>query len=155
MNAVFKKLNYKDHPVIHVLNAPDSFIPEITEIAKFTIVKTSLTRERGVKFFLAFVQKKIEVEALASKIALLAPDAVLWFAYPKKTSTKFTCDFNRDTGWQSLGNLGFEGVRMVAIDQDWSALRFKKPAFIKKMNRSFAISEEGKRKVEEAKRKKT
>jgi len=36
---------------------------------------------------------------------------------------------------------------MVAIDEDWSALRFGKVEFIKKMTRSFAITDEGKKKT--------
>jgi hypothetical protein len=35
----------------------------------------------------------------------------------------------------------------VAIDEDWSALRFRKVAFIKTMTRSFAMTEEGKEKA--------
>jgi hypothetical protein len=48
-----------------------------------------------------------------------------------------------------LGKLGFEAVRQVAIDQDWSALRFRRVEFIKTMSRDKkrAISEVGKTKV--------
>ena len=67
-------------------------------------------------------------------------------AYPKGSSKNYTCDFNRDTGWQVLGNLGWEGVRMVAIDTDWSALRFRRVEYIKKMTRRkrMAMSKGGK-----------
>ena len=64
-----------------------------------------------------------------------AGDAVVWFAYPKGTSKRYTCDFNRDTGWQVLGAAGFEAVRQVAIDEDWSALRFRRAEFIKRLVR--------------------
>ena len=73
-------------------------------------------------------------------------DAVLWFAYPKGSSKKYKCEFNRDTGWHVLGAAGFEPVRQVAIDQDWSALRFRRAGFIKDMKRRscMALSDEGK-----------
>ena len=58
-------------------------------------------------------------------------DAVVWFAYPKGTSKKFKCDFNRDTGWNELEALGFETVRAVAIDEDWTGLRFRRSEFVK------------------------
>jgi len=77
----------------------------------------------------------------------LTKDALLWFCYPKGSSKKYKCDFNRDNGWQALGELGFEPVRMVAIDEDWSALRFKPAEAIKTMTRSFAITATGKAKV--------
>jgi hypothetical protein len=45
------------------------------------------------------------------------------------------CDFNRDTGWAALGAAGFEPVRMVAIDEDWSAVRFRRADFINTLTR--------------------
>ena len=75
-----------------------------------------------------------------------------WFAYPKGTSKKFKCEFNRDNGWKELGVLGFEPVRAVAIDEDWTALRFRRAENIKKMTRNMAITEEGKRRVALAKK---
>ena len=57
-------------------------------------------------------------------------DAIVWFAYPKGTSRKYQCDFNRDNGWDALKALGFDTVRQVAIDADWSALRFRRVEFI-------------------------
>ena len=35
-----------------------------------------------------------------------------------------------------MGEAGFRAVRMVAIDEDWSALRFRRSEFIKNMTRS-------------------
>ena len=52
-------------------------------------------------------------------------------AYPKGTSKRYTCEFHRDNGWAALEAAGFEGVRMVAIDEDWSALRFRRKEFVK------------------------
>ena len=87
-------------------------------------------------FAIAFVTTQKEVDDLARAIAGKARgDATVWFAYPKGSSKRYKCEFNRDTGWQVLGKLGFEGVRQVAIDEDWSALRFRRVEFIKKMTR--------------------
>lgn len=63
----------------------------------------------------------------------LCRDAVLWFAYPKKISKHYQSDISRDHGWQALAKLGFEGDRQVAIDEDWSALRFRHVDFIKSL----------------------
>ena len=69
---------------------------------------------------------------LAPKLAARAPgDPILWFAYPKGTSKKLTCDFNRDTGWARLAAAGFDTVRSIAIDEDWTALRFRRNEYIK------------------------
>ncbi len=148
MNAIFKKLNYKDQGTLYIINSPDSFTPEMKKMEDLAEVKTTLDNAKGLTFVIAFVTKQNEVDKLAETIARkLAPDGILWFAYPKGSSKRYKCEFNRDTGWQKLGDLGFEGVRMVAIDEDWSALRFRKAEAIKKMTRSFAMSEAGRKKV--------
>jgi hypothetical protein len=52
-------------------------------------------------------------------------------------------------GWKPMGELGYEPVRMIAIDEDWSALRFRKAEFIKTMKRGaeHTISRAGKAKA--------
>jgi hypothetical protein len=47
-----------------------------------------------------------------------------------------------------LGDLGFEPVRMVAIDEDGSALKFRKEKHIKTLTRNpdWIMSKEGKKK---------
>lgn len=155
MTPLFKKMNFKEQKAIFVLNAPNSFLPEMKEMGKSTAIKTNLKGAKEVPFFIGFVTKQNEVDELAKSIdALIQADEVVWFAYPKGTSKRYTCDFNRDTGWKELGKLGFEGVRMVAIDVDWSALRFRRVENIKTMKRSFAISKEGKAKVKKTAEKK-
>lgn len=148
MTPLFKKMNFKEQEAIYTINAPDSFLPELKEMAKLTVVKTNLKGAKQLPFFIGFVTKQKEVDELAKVIGtLVQADEVIWFAYPKGTSKRYACEFNRDTGWKELGKLGFEGVRMVAIDEDWSALRFRRAENIKTMKRSFAMSKEGKAKV--------
>jgi hypothetical protein len=153
MTPLFKKLNLKDQPTVHILLAPDPFQPEIQAIKKIVSVKDSIQGSGPIEFFLAFVTKQDEVNSLSKKVSSrLVDHGLLWLAYPKGSSKKYTCDFNRDTGWDILGKLGFEPVRQVAIDADWSALRFRSVAHIKKMTRSFAMTDEGKKKVKAAKK---
>jgi hypothetical protein len=105
---------------------------------------------KEIAFSLAFVTKQKEVDAIAKTVARKAKgDAIVWFAYPKGTSKKYQCEFNRDNGWTALGAAGFEGVRMVAIDEDWSALRFRRVEFIQTMTREkkHAMTKQGKKKV--------
>jgi hypothetical protein len=131
MATVFEKLNLKDQQEIVVLNAPASFEPELAKLPVITI-HHNLSSVPDIAFLLAFVTRKAEVDALAPKIAKRAKgDAVVWFAYPKGTSNKYKCDFNRDTGWNELEALGFETVRAVAIDEDWTGLRFRRSEFVK------------------------
>ena len=150
MSDVFRKLNLKDQQAILVLNAPESFEPELASLDDVAI-RPSLDGIQRIVFSLAFVTKQEEVDNLASSIAAKAEgDAIVWFAYPKASSKKYTCEFNRDTGWAVLGELGFEGVRQVAIDADWSAIRFRRVEFIKTMvrDKQRAMTEQGKKRVE-------
>ena len=149
MSAVFKKLNLKDQNDIVVLDAPASFEPEIAALQDVA-VRRNVDEVERVRFSLAFVTKQEQIDALAGKIARkMDGDVVVWFAYPKGTSKRYTCDFNRDTGWDALGAAGFEPVRQVAIDEDWSALRFRRVEYIKKLTRSKldAMSEAGQKRV--------
>jgi hypothetical protein len=85
---------------------------------------------KGVAFALTFVTRRAGLRQLSIALAAKAiGDALLWFAYPKGTSKKCTCDFNRDDGWDAVRESGFDSVRQIAIDEDSSALRFRRNEF--------------------------
>lgn len=153
MSSLLKKLNYKDQDKIFILNSPTDPVSEIAEMKDTCVVQTQLPHEtQAIQFVLVFVTMKEEIELSIQKIfPLLEGDSILWYAYPKGTSKKYKCDFNRDNGWKALGNYNLEPVRQVAIDEDWSALRFRKVEFIKKLTRNEALilSDKGKAKKNE------
>ena len=152
MNPIFKKLNFKDQGAVVVVNAPPSFKKEILEMKAVTKVVTAISSGE-ISFFLGFVTKQQEVDALVEKVVpLLAKDGLIWFAYPKGSSKKYKCEFNRDSGWTKLGKHDFEPVRMVAIDEDWSALRFRHVDNIKVMTRSRTLSDAGTQKISSSKK---
>lgn len=130
MTPLFKKLNLGAHRVVHVLDAPASFEPELAALEGVTLHRRLAGR---VDFAMAFVVTQAELDAACSKlVAACEGDAVLWMVYPKGSSKKYRCEFNRDSGWPQLGAAGFEPVRMVAIDEDWSALRFRRREFVRR-----------------------
>ncbi|MCC7246949.1 MAG: hypothetical protein IT269_14795 [Saprospiraceae bacterium] len=147
MTPLFKKLTYKGQQPIVVLQPPDSFLKEITDMAEFATFDDKLDHLKPDGFVLIFVTKQTEVDHFAVLATeRLTDDGMLWFAYPKGSSKRYKCDFNRDNGWAILGKAGFEPVRMVAIDEDWSALRFRRVDFIKTLtrNETMILSEKGK-----------
>lgn len=134
--ALFERLNLKDQREIIVLNAPESFEAELAQLQGITIQRDA-AQIAGCPFVLAFVTELPEIERIVGMIAAQTRgDALIWFAYPKGSSKRYRCGFNRDTGWAALGAAGFEGVRQVAIDEDWSALRFRRAEFIKTLTRA-------------------
>jgi hypothetical protein len=133
--TTFEKLNLKVLKHILVLNAPESFEPDLKTLRGVT-VQRDLKNIDKIEFSLAFITKQKEVDTLGKAIAKkVEADAVIWFAYPKGSSKKYKSEINRDSGWKVLGEAGFEPVRMVAIDEDWSAVRFRRVEFIKTLTR--------------------
>ena len=129
---MFKKLNLKDQTEIVVINAPVSFEPELARLDSVRVVRNP-SMVKNVEFAIAFAMTQAELDRASKELSAEAKgDAILWIAYPKGTSKRYKCEFNRDSGWTVLGEAGFEGVRMVAIDEDWSALRFRRGEYVKR-----------------------
>jgi hypothetical protein len=147
MTPLFKKLNFKNHSAIIAINSPKSFEVELNAMKEIVPIIESIKKVKEIDFVLLFVTQQKEIDVLIKEIyPKLKGDATVWFCYPKGTSKNYKCDFNRDTGWQTLAKYNLETVRMVAIDEDWSALRFRKVAFVKTITRreSFALTKEAK-----------
>lgn len=131
MSSVFQKLNWKAQPEIVIFNAPESFEPELARLKGVKILRDP-NKPKAVEFALAFATRQAQLDRLSKTLAGASEgDVVLWFAYPKGTSKRYTCDFNRDSGWQVIRAAGFDSVRQVAIDDDWSALRFRRVEYVK------------------------
>ena len=131
MTSVFQKLNLKAHGEIAVFNVPASFEPELARLTEVKILRDP-KKPAALQFALAFVRLQAELDRLSKALAAASEgDVLLWFAYPKGTSKRHTCEFNRDTGWHAIRRAGFDSVRQVAIDEDWTALRFRRVEFIK------------------------
>ena len=147
---IFEKLQLKDQTDIVVLDAPASFEPELATLLDVRVHRA--VPRTAVSFALAFVTAQAKVNAHAKALAKRAEgDAAIWFAYPKGSSKRYKSELSRDNSWQVLGDLGFEPVRAVAIDEDWSALRFRRAEFIKSMKRDAkrALSKAGRQKSAE------
>jgi hypothetical protein len=130
MAGVFAKLNLREQREVLVLDAPPSFEKELERLQGVR-VRRDLAAVRQVSFALVFVTQQAQLDRWSKVLAAKAAgDAVLWFAYPKATSQKLACEFNRDRGWDAIRTAGFDSVRQVAIDADWSALRFRRLEFI-------------------------
>lgn len=132
---IFAKLNLGSLTSVVVYNAPSSFETELAGLEGVKVLRDP-KKPASPMFSLAFVTTQKEVDRLSKLLAAAAEgDALLWFAYPKQTSKRYSCEFNRDTGWGELRKAGFDTVRAVAIDDDWSALRFRRKEFIKPRSR--------------------
>lgn len=150
MDPLLKKLQFKNNDRMLVLDLPQ----DLRELKDLWESETTVLSEPDgkFKFALCFVQDQQAIKSALHRVSgHLEDDALLWMAYPKKSSKKYNSDITRDQGWEPLGAVGLEPVRQVAIDADWSALRFRPFEHIKSFTRGFALSEKGKQKIEENK----
>ena len=107
MDDTLRKMNLKEHGHIHVVNAPDSFDAVLTSLDDDLRVRRGARVPQGSEFVIAFATQQAEVDQLAAEIATKTDgDAVVWVAYPKGSSKRYTCEFNRDAGWAKLGAAG-------------------------------------------------
>jgi hypothetical protein len=109
-------LQLKYGQCLKVLDAPADVLPDLTDL--------SGPEPAGV---LAFVITSADVSKHADALgeAAAEPSGLAWAAYPKKSSGVET-DITRDHGWEALRAEGLQPVRQVAIDDTWSALRFRR-----------------------------
>lgn len=147
---ILKKLQYKggDTPVL-ILGAPESYREVVETIG--ARVDTEAVEDQ-YDFVQIFGTSNQAIRDAVDKTAgLLGNDALFWLCYPKKSSKAYRSDCSRETVAQIPADYGYEPVRQVAIDDDWSALRYRRVSDIGKMTRSFAYTEEGKKRTDENK----
>jgi hypothetical protein len=125
MESLGKKLQLKPNQKFLLLNAPEA-VAEALSAEGYTFATEGVTAEKGAfDAVQLFVKSKAELERdVLQAMEALKPAGVLWIAYPKKSS-KVKSDLTRDEGWKAVAELGYEGVRQIAIDDTWSALRFR------------------------------
>jgi hypothetical protein len=145
---VLKKLQFKDQgqPVL-VMNAPRVY-DEVMEYFQGEVHKEPKLEAYG--FVQVFGTTNEELQSLARQAGqAVEDDGLLWLCYPKKTSKVYKgSDCSRESVAVMLADQGYEPVRQVAIDEDWSALRYRKVENIKTMVRKFAHTEKGKERTE-------
>jgi hypothetical protein len=138
MKNLLDKLNYKGQKRILVINAEEKFIDSVSKDLKEVIIDQKIDPRYPYQFIIVFVKTILEIEMLTPMtLHNLTDDGVLWFCYPKKTSKKFSSDIDRDHGWTVLNDSGLNGVSLVAVDEDWSALRFRNKKYIKSTSDRF------------------
>ncbi|WP_294358272.1 hypothetical protein [uncultured Sphingomonas sp.] len=71
----------------------------------------------------------------AGVAASFAPGKRLGLGYSKRSGAHAS-DLSRDMGWEMLAAADFLPVTQVALDDDWSALRFRPRAEIRRLTRA-------------------
>ena len=138
MDPILKKMTWKEGMNIQIWNAPSELEPLLSEWEKEGLIKPNIKPD----FMLAFVQNEEEVKKYFFEMQALAPnDQQIWMAYPKGTSKRYKAQINRDSGWKYLSEFDYKPVRQIAINEDWSALRFRNTKFVKVMTRKTTLKD--------------
>ena len=122
---LLNKLQVKDQKSVFVLNVPDELQPMLTQWAtEMTVLKDPLAGP--CHFVLIFTKDKAQLEQVKPVLKKWTdPKDLIWIVYPKKTSKNYDSDLSRDDFWDAFKDLGLRPVRQIALNDDWSALRFR------------------------------
>jgi len=112
--SLAKKLNLKPEMKVRVLGKPKGV--DLDDV--------HTTSSKSAEAILLFVKDRAELDAQCAPVVELGlADGLAWIAYPK--SGQLGTDLSRDILWSHLLPSGVQAIRQIAIDDVWSALRFR------------------------------
>jgi len=123
ISPVAKKLLIKPGKNWLFYNAPEDYLAVLEPLPEGAAAKFSTGGEfDGVQLF---VKNSGElIDSLKTIMPILKPDTVFWVTYPKKSSG-ITSDLEMMSSWDELDRYGYNGVAAAAINDIWTALRFR------------------------------
>lgn len=119
-STVYKKMRLKEGTFGVYLYAPAEYIAmaENQNIIDFS------NRDKYQFVHLFIESKKDYYERINEALSKLAEDSVLWISY-SKSDKKNKYDINRDSLFALTPENGIIACSSVALDEKWSAMRFK------------------------------
>jgi predicted transport protein len=121
-NPLIKKLRLQSGMRAAFVNPPDRYVESLAPSADVAIAAQP---DETCDFIQIFVVDSVQLaEHVQTILGVVRPDCVLWFCYPK-LSSGVQSDLTRDVGWEALYQAGWRGVASVAVDDVWSAVRFR------------------------------
>jgi hypothetical protein len=137
--TLLEKLQLQEEKNLLIQGLPSSIEKQFIKLT-FSKGVTPLLKKRKIDFALVFAVNQHQLAGILKDVVpALQEGAKFWIAYPKLTS-KIASDLSRDKNWDFVSDYGFEAVRMIALDNVWSAGRFKKPEVEKKRPDNFSTA---------------
>jgi hypothetical protein len=118
-----KKLQIKPGARVLVLAAPDGYIQELNPLPDGVEVTQSTSGTFDVVHVFATARKELD-ERLPQAMTATKSGGVLWVSWPKQTAKRET-ELDRDRLREYAEQFGLRAVAGIAINEVWSALRFK------------------------------
>ncbi|MCB9329170.1 MAG: DUF3052 domain-containing protein [Lewinellaceae bacterium] len=140
-----EKLNAKNYSKVYIENVPSEVL-EMIEGEGFEILDDISSNPMSFVVTAGYDKEDFE-KSLINWIGNISDDPLVWLCYPKKSSKKYKSELSRETMWDILGSYNMEPVRQIAIDEDWSAIRYRMVNKIKSLTRTNAATREGKNRI--------
>ena len=120
-STIFKKMRLKQGTNGIFLHAPEEYIA----MAKGQDV-IDFSQHDKYDFVHLFIESKQDYfDRIRDALDKLSESGTLWISYPK-SDKKHQYDINRDGIFQLTPENGIDACSNIALDEHWSALRFKK-----------------------------
>jgi hypothetical protein len=132
LSPLARKLRLEPNHRVAVLNAPEGYLQSLAPAP--AALSTELQANEVFDVVQLFVSGAEELRDLGpSAIQAVKQDGLLWITYPKGGKTRGVTDLpatpwwvKRDVLGEFTGETGYTPVAFVKIDDNWTALRFKR-----------------------------
>jgi hypothetical protein len=123
INPLAKKLQIKPGKHWLLFNAPANYLTLLEPLPENTIVSYEAKGHfDGIQLFVKNSTELVENLKVISPI--LRSDTILWIIYPKKSSG-IESDLEMMGSWDEPAKYGLNGVAAAAVNETWTALRFR------------------------------
>ncbi|MGL4382587.1 MAG: hypothetical protein ACRCTA_02605 [Bacilli bacterium] len=124
---VFSKLKLKEGMDLVILDKQKTYL---NEFQKYQLnIKTNATK---ASCFILVAYTMEEAQLLFNVIeSYLEQDYTLWICFPKKSSKAYYINTTRDMMHQLFSTKQCLGVTLIALDDDFSAMRYRNTNYIK------------------------
>ena len=132
LSPLARKLRMKASHRVAIVNAPPSYLAMLAPSPGDLHVEAK--PDQSFDVVQLFVNNTDELRGLgATAIRAVKPDGLLWVCYPKSGKTRGATDLPATPSWtksdvlgEFTGETGYKPVAFVKIDDNWTALRFKR-----------------------------
>ena len=122
-NPLIKKLRLQPGMRTAFIHAPSGYLAGLGTLPEGVTVTESLDAPCDFVQLFALDSAVLARDGRAA-IDAVKPGGLLWICYPK-LSSGVKSDLTRDAGWDVIDGAGWRGIANVAIDETWSAIRFR------------------------------
>ena len=117
-----KKLGIKEGSRVALINAPKDFESELGELPDNVEFIKRPTKSLDIILFFVLTERAL-AQDFAKLAAKITANGMIWIAWPKKSSGVVT-DLSEQRVRELGLNAGLVDVKVCAIDETWSGLKF-------------------------------